>query len=236
MLTQSKNARYNANDKMANIISDNYQLIQVMSRFGIPVGFGDKTVEETCRINGVDCNTFLTVVNFVMDGFAIYDSAPDVSLESLLHYLRQSHIYFIEYFLPEIRRKLIEGISLRSDDVSFLILKFFDEYLREVRTHMEYEEKTVFKYVRSLIDGSDCTDYKITTYSDHHEQVNLKLKELKSLIIRYCPEPSDTNTLNDALYNIYRCEEELKSHCQVEDCLLVPAIMQLERSRLKDNL
>lgn len=221
---------------MANIISDNYQLIQVMSRFGIPLGFGDKTVEETCLINAVDCNTFLTVVNFVLDGSASYDSAPDVSPEALLHYLRQSHVYFLEYFLPQIRRKLIDGISLRSDDVSFLILKFFDDYLHEVRIHMEYEEETVFKYVRSLLDGTDCSDYKIITYSEHHEQVGSKLKELKSLIIRYCPETSDTNLLNDALYNIYRCEEELESHCKVEDCLLVPAIMRLERSRLKDNV
>lgn len=215
---------------MVSLIADNYRLIQVMSRFGIPMGFGDKTVAEVCSDNSVDCTTFLAVVNFVIDGFTNYDSHADVSVKALLHYLRQSHIYFLDYCLPAIRRKLLDGISLRSTDVSFLILKFFDEYMHEVRVHMEYEEETVFKYVNSLLNGETPENYKIATYSQHHDLVSLKLKELKSLIIKYCPTDAKTNLLNDALYDIYRCEDELESHCHVEDCMLVPAILKLERN------
>ncbi|MBD5356479.1 MAG: hemerythrin domain-containing protein [Bacteroides sp.] len=218
---------------MITLIADNYQLIQVMSRFGIPMGFGDKTVTEVCDDAGVDCNTFLTVVNFVMDGYNNFETSPNVSAESLLHYLKQSHIYFLEYCLPAIRRKLLDSIKLRESDVSFLIIKLFDEYVNEVRSHMEYEEMTVFKYVRALLNGDDVDNYHITTYSDHHEQVGSKLKELKTIIIKYCPRDASINLLNAALYDIYRCEEELGSHCQVEDCLLVPAIMKLERQIAK---
>lgn len=219
---------YLPSDKMITLIADNYQLIQVMSRFGIPMGFGDKTVTEVCDDAGVDCRTFLTVVNFVMDGFSNFETSPDVSIESLLHYLKQSHIYFLEYCLPAIRRKLLDSIQLRDSDVSFLIVKLFDEYVYEVRTHMEYEEMTVFKYVRALLAGNSIDNFKITTYSDHHEKVGSKLKELKNIIIKYCPQDAKTNLLNAALYDIYRCEDELQSHCHVEDCLLVPAIMKLE--------
>lgn len=217
---------------MATLIADNYRLIQVLSRFGIPMGFGDKSVAQVCTDNGVDCNTFLTVVNFVINGFASFENTPEVSLDSLLHYLRQSHKYFLEYCLPAIRRKLLDGINFRLSDISVLILKFFDEYLLEVRTHMEYEEKNVFAYVNALIAGNASPDYKIATYSDHHEQVGSKLKELKKIIIKYCPVDSDANILNDALYDIYRCEDELESHCHVEDCILVPAIMNLEKVSL----
>lgn len=214
---------------MANLIADDYRLIQVMSRFGIHMGFGDKTVAEVCADSGVDCATFLAVVNFVVAGFTSFDSSEKLSVEALLHYLRQSHIYFLDYCLPAIRRKLIDGISLRSTDVSFLILKFFDEYMHEVRTHMEYEEMTVFKYVNALLAGENTDGYKIATYSEHHDLVSSKLKELKNIIIKYCPKDARTNLLNDALYDIYRCEDELESHCHVEDCMLVPAIMRLER-------
>lgn len=221
--------KYTPGDKMISLIADNYQLIQVMSRFGIPMGFGDKTVAEVCADNGVDCKTFLAVVNFLVEGFSNFDMDSDVSVKALLLYLKQSHIYFLDYCLPAIRRKLIEGINLRINDVSFLIFKFFDEYTHEVRIHMEYEEKTVFKYVNALISGESAESYKITTYSEHHDLVSTKLKELKSIIIKYCPSDANTNLLNDALYDIYRCENELESHCHVEDCLLVPAIMRLER-------
>ena len=57
--------KYKPTDKMIDLISDNYSLLQVMSRFGLSLGFGDKTVKEVCELNGVDCRTFLIVVNFM---------------------------------------------------------------------------------------------------------------------------------------------------------------------------
>lgn len=219
---------YLPTDKMISLIADDFRLIQVMSRFGIKVGFGDKSVAEVCSEAGVDTNTFLAVVNFVVDGFTNPAALSDLSVESLLQYLRQSHVYFLEYCLPAIRRKLLDGIKLRTTDVSFLILKFFDEYYTEVRAHMEYEERTVFGYVRTLLDGMQLPDFHISTYSDHHEQVSSKLTELKNIIIKYCPDDADANLLNAALYDIYRVEEELSNHCLVEDLMFVPLVERLE--------
>ena len=38
--------KYKPTDKMIDLISDNHSLLQVMSRFGLSLGFGDKTVKE----------------------------------------------------------------------------------------------------------------------------------------------------------------------------------------------
>ncbi len=225
---------YSPSDSMASLISENYSLIHIMTRFGIKIGFGDKTVEEVCSIYGVDTNTFLAVVNFFMEGFTHFDKAQPLSLPSLMQYLKQSHIYFLSYSLPSIRRKLLDGIRVKTNDVSFFILKFFDEYYDEVKTHMEYEEKTVFKYVEDIIEGRLPEDFHISTYSDHHEQVSLRLGELKKILIRYCPEDADPNLINDVLFRIFQCEKELSNHCMVEDALLVPEIKRLEK-RLTDN-
>lgn len=214
---------------MVTLISQDYELIQVMTRFGIKMGFGEKNVAEVCMDAGVDCNTFLAVVNFVVEGFTTLDTSRPISIKSLVHYLKQSHIYFLDYYLPLIRRKLLDGIELNGEDVSFLIIKFFDEYYGELRGHMEYEEKNVFKYIDHLLAGERPDNFHISTYSDHHEQVSTKLGELKNLILRYCPSTADANLLNDALYNIYRCEKELENHCKVEDQILIPEILRLEQ-------
>lgn len=117
--------KYKPTDKMIDLISDNYSLLQVMSRFGLSLGFGDKTVKEVCELNGVDCRTFLIVVNFMAEGFSRLDGdKDDISIPALIDYLRQAHIYFLDFSLPAIRRKLIEAIDCSQDDVAFLILKF----------------------------------------------------------------------------------------------------------------
>ena len=208
--------KYKPTDKMIDLISDNYSLLQVMSRFGLSLGFGDKTVKEVCELNGVDCRTFLIVVNFMAEGFSRLDGDKD------------------DISIPAIRRKLIEAIDCSQDDVAFLILKFFDEYTREVRKHMDYEEKTVFKYVDALIAGNAPKNYQISTFSKHHDQVGEKLTELKNIIIKYCPAKANENLLNAALFDIYACEEGLESHCKIEDYIFVPAILNLER-RMMEN-
>ncbi len=222
--------KYKPGDKMIDLIGDNYSLLQVMSRFRLPLGFGDKTVLEVCEMNHVDCHTFLVVVNFMAEGFSRMDGDTDeLSIPTLMDYLRQAHTYFLEFSLPAIRCKLIEAIDSTESDVSFLILKFFDNYMGEVRKHMEYEEKTVFRYVDALLKGNAPKNYQISTFSKHHDQVGEKLTELKNIIIKYGPSKANNNLLNAALFDIYSCEEGLDSHCKIEDYLFVPAILKLER-------
>ncbi len=220
---------YYPDDSMTRLIAENFSLINVMTRFGIKIGFGDKTVQEVCNEYEVDTNTFLAVVNFMLDGFSSFDCSMPLSITSLILYLERSHTYFLDYSLPAIRQKLVQGIKQRSTDVSFLIMKFFDEYYAEVRKHMEYEEKTVFKYVENLLNGIIPEDFHIATYSEHHEQAADRLGELKKILLRYCPPDADASLMNDALYSICMCENELENHCRVEDALLVPEINRLEK-------
>ena len=53
---------YNQNNRMSDLVCDNYPVLLVMSRFGIALGFGDKSIGEVCRENGVHTETFLADV------------------------------------------------------------------------------------------------------------------------------------------------------------------------------
>ncbi|MBO5380895.1 MAG: helix-turn-helix transcriptional regulator [Bacteroides sp.] len=229
---------FDENDKLSDLICQDYSLLMVMSRFGFSLGFGDKTVGEVCEMQGVDCNTFLAVVNFITKGetFPLKEEEISFSLTSLMDYLKQAHTYFLDFNLPAIRRKLIEAINCSGEDeVSLLILKFFDEYVREVRLHMEYEDKTVFTYVEGLIEGRGSKEYDIATFANNHSQVEMKLTELKNIIIKYYPEKKNNNLLNAVLFDIFNCEQDLIVHCDVENCMFIPAVSVLERKMLKEG-
>ena len=75
---------------------------------------------------------------------------------------------------------------------------------------------------------------KISTFASHHYQIDRKLTELKNIIIKYYPEKENNNLLNAVLFDIFNCEQDLASHCQVEDYMFVPAVAQMER-RVKDE-
>jgi regulator of cell morphogenesis and NO signaling len=172
----NKNTKYLATDKMSDLICENYNLLLVMSRFGLSLGFGDMTVEQVCEQQGVHTGTFLAVVNFVDDEYGVLDHHDHlISLEALMNYLRQAHSYFLDFNLPTIRRKLMDALDYSQNEVAFLILKFFDEYVREVRIHMEYENQTVFEYVKRLLQGEDRLGYEILVFAERHNQIEEKL-------------------------------------------------------------
>lgn len=219
--------KYKASDKLKDLISDNSLLLMVLNRFGISLGFGEKSVKESCDSQNVDVATFLAVANFISNQ---EKDIQGISLKSLIDYLKQAHTYFLDYNLPTIRRRLIESIDCSgNDDVAFLILRFYDEYVIEVRKHMEYENNKVFTYVEGLLNGIRDSRYVIRTFAEKHNTMDTKLKELKDIIIRYYPDQSN-NLLTSVLFDIINCEQDLSLHCQVEDFLFVPAMEELESS------
>ena len=227
---------YESQDKMITLIKDNYSVLQALSSFGINLGFGDKTVAETCEINGVDCHTFLAVVNFTINDLAISEEDELISVPTLLHYLEASHHYYLDFQLPFIRRELEESIN-EQDALGHLMLKFYDEYAQEIKRHMKYEEKTLFPYVQSLIDGKPIPDYNVEMFSKHHDSADKKLRELKLLIIKYLPSDAHLNSkLTATLYDIYNNEDWLHQHAEVENHIFTPAIRRLEKKLKQDDV
>ena len=227
---------YEAGDKMITLIKDNYSVLQALGSFGINLGFGDKTVSETCHINGVDTYTFLAVVNAQLNDITTYEDDDQLDVPTLLHYLKASHAYYLDFQLPFIRRELQESIS-DDDPLGTLIMKLYEEYAQEIRRHMKYEEKTLFPYVESLLEGRPMNDYNVETFSKHHEQTDKKLRELKLMIIKYLPADAHRNNqLTATLYDIYNNEEWLRQHAEVEDHIFTPAIKRLERTTNREDI
>ena len=225
---------YEADDKMISLIRDNYDLLQSLGSFGINLGFGDKTVKETCEDNDVDTYTFLAVVNYTINGYGEFEADEQISVPTLLHYLEASHAYFLDFQLPYIRRELAESLN-EDDSLARLIMRFYDEYAHEIRRHMQYEQKTLFPYVNTLLEGQPASDYNVETFSKHHSSADKKLRELKLLIIKYLPQDGlHNNQLTATLHDIYENEVWLRQHAQVEDHIFVPAIRRMEQA-VKQN-
>lgn len=227
---------YEANDKMISLIADNCDILQSLGRFGLNLGFGDKTVWEVCEEHHVDTFTFLAVVNYSVNGYLDPDASSRYSLPTLLHYLKSSHEYYINFQLPAIRVQLDTALD-HNDSLAHLIMQLYDEYVREMCHHMRYEEKTVFPYVEGLLAGTVVNGYDIETFSKNHGHIDRRLKELKNIIIKYFPNNQyKNNQLIDALHTLYDTETWLEMHTQVEEKIFIPAIKYLEDKSKKDDV
>ncbi len=216
---------------MCDLICDEPALLQMMCRFGIPLGVGDKTVGEVCQENEVDPVTFLAVANYIKQGRDTVEYFVDkVSVKALITYLSQAHAFFLNFQLPNIRRKLLEAVDCsRENEVAYLILRFYDEYMAEVRRHMQHENNRIFTYVNRLLQGELTADYQIGEFARSHVGIDAKLQELKNIVIKYYTRNEGREMLAEVLFDIFNCEADLRTHCAVEDDLFVPAVQRLER-------
>lgn len=223
--------KFTESSKLGDVLTEHYQLLLLLSRFGISLGFGDKTVKSVCDDNNVDCRTFLAVCNYVASG----DSSlyHDVDIKSMMRFLRLAHKYYLEFLLPELRVKLANIVCFLPDDkFSSLVIKLFDSYCEEVRKHLEYEDKVLFDYTERLVSGeSNMPVLSLSSVIRQHDNIDTQLFELKNAMIRYYPAGDNLREVNQVLYDIFAFEDDLKSHCEIEGNLFIPAVVELEMSR-----
>ena len=201
-------------DKMSELLSRDRRAMQIVSRFGIPMGVGEKTIDVVCKDHGIHTPTFLAIVNIE------HGQTDDIDLPTLQMYLRNAHAYFLEFLLPRLRRQLIEAIGPTdtNNQIPLLILRYFDEYVQEIRTHIQHEDEG-----------------RLEVHATDDQHITQKLHELVNLIIKYYPAhskyPFSNELMTTVLLGIYQTEEELQTHCAIEDEILRPAL-----TKQKDHL
>lgn len=229
---------FKPSDKFYRIIERDYRLMQVVARFNITMGFADRTISEVCHMHEVDVHTFLAVINQVvcyLDGQSGFVSLDLVDMPALLGYLKRTHIYLIDYQLPQMRRTLFAAMdSTVQNDVAILLLKYFDLYVTQVQDHVHHEEGDVFAYAEQLMNGQWVEEEK-SMPRRHNEDFVAKLHELLQMFLQYYPQEGVNEELNHVIYDLYRIEEDIRIHCRIEDEMLMPLLRRLEHRRMNQR-
>lgn len=228
--------------KLADVIHHDHNLVPVINRFNIQLGFGEKTIEEITVERNINTDFFLTMLNAYHD----HQYFPKKHLQHfpaslLIEYLKRSHKYYLDKKIPEIET-FIDNLTKEDglDTETFLLLKnFFREYKDELTHHIQKEEENVYPYVKQLEDAiesgnpskellAQMANYSITEYEDDHGDVEEKLYDLKNIIIKYVPPGKSDNNAYKVLHELFMLESDLNDHSRIEDLILVPKVETME--------
>jgi len=199
--------------------------IQIISRFGLEMGVGEQTIEQVCAAHGVHTPTFLAIVNYKV--FKQRALPADIDIPTLQRFLHNAHAYFLDFRLPRLRRSIVEAIipADPATKIPGLILRCYDEFVDEIRTHIEHENAGLFE-----------------EHEHDDERITSKLTEIKNLIIKYYPSPATGNpspvtyTLISVMSDLWHTEQDFADHCAIEDYILRPALTgKDEKRRAKDE-
>ena len=220
--------KFSGKDKVSELVRCDYNILPVLSRLGLPLGFGAQSISQVCAEAQVDEDLFLLIVNFTLSGKIDRDVMARVPASEVAGFLRRSHVYFLGYKFPHIRRNLLNALDEENNNINPAIIQYYDAYMGEVRRNFAYEEDVVFPYVRALEDGGDTGGYCIGEFLRHHDEIGDSLNELKNIIMRYY-RTSRPDVMYDVLVDLYTAEDDLAKHTDIENHILVPMVEKIEK-------
>ncbi|MEA3450411.1 MAG: hypothetical protein U9Q83_00745 [Bacteroidota bacterium] len=224
---------------MADLIHQNYHILPIINRFGIFLGFGNKTIEQICNEKNINIDFFLEIVNVFNDKeyFPLSDSEK-YSFKVLIDYLTKSHEYFLNVKLKNIEQKIDKLIDIcenNSKDIK-LIKNFYLEYKTELFEHIKYENETIYPYVLwlsenegKLMKKTDKYNFRLAEYIDNHTNIEEKIFDLKNLMIKYLKLPIHIELSNEILFELFDFEKDIFDHQNLEEKILIPKAMKLEQ-------
>ncbi len=243
-----KKLLFNPKSRLADIIHLDYRLIPVIGRFGIEFGFGNKTIKEVCNNKGINVWFALEIINSYHDSnYFPKKSLQNFPAKLIIEYLSSTHNYYLKVKIPEIQEyidKMEQNVKPENHKNITLLNGFFNEYKEELRLHLENEDQHVFPYIldidNAMIRGEiDDELYKkiltdsIENYERSHDDAEVKLNDLKNLIIKFLPPVLCKELCQNLLIEIFRLEADIKNHTNIEDKVLIPKVKLMEKKLLE---
>ena len=209
--------------------------ILVFERLGIPMGLMDKSLGEVAEEGGINPHLLLELLHVTLTHSpGIVDVLQPSDGLRIVDFLEQSHKFYSQTAYPRIVA-LIHEMRHGAGDKSFeLVESFFKKYTDEVEEHFAYESQVAFPYVRGVLSGEQpqAGDYSVGVYKSRHEDIEDKLGDLESLLVKYLPMRESYAIRRELFLRIHELGDDLSAHTCIEDHILIPLV---EREELRWN-
>ncbi len=229
-----KKTTFSKDSKFAELMTDDRRLLQLLPRFGIRIGFGDRSVDQVCQMNQVNTDLFLMICEIYSDsGFKPEKhELQSIYMVDLLSYLKASHLYYLDDRFPHIEEHLNRIIDACGQKYGPMLSHFYDEYKQEVIRHIQYyEEEVVFPYIEAMLNGKRTDSYKIDEFEHNHTNIQDTLDDMMNILLKYLPGDILPKERMEISYDIMELSDDLSRHSLIEERILIPCVESLENAQ-----
>ncbi|MCB0446174.1 MAG: iron-sulfur cluster repair di-iron protein [Gelidibacter sp.] len=230
--------------QIGQFVAEDFRTAAIFNKYGIDFCCkGDRTIEEVCDKNNVDCNQLLDeldhVLNSSTDQSIDYKSWP---LDLLAEYIEKKHHRYVEEKTPVLRQfldKLCKVHGQRHPELLEITAHFIASS-RELAAHMKKEELILFPFIKKMVkaqlDGTaiqapqfGTVENPIAMMKDEHENEGERFRQIAKLTDNYTPPSDACNTYKVTFAMLEEFEKDLHLHIHLENNILFPAAIKLEQ-------
>lgn len=222
---------------VGEIAASDLRKAQVFKKYGIDFCCGGKkTLKEACESKGLNPSEIERELN------ATTGPAPlafqEWSPAFLADYIVNTHHAYVRKTLPqltELAAKVVNAHGSQHPELSQigqLVLRLDDELL----SHLAKEEKVLFPYIRSLVQGDAPLQFStietpIAMMEDEHDEAGGIMEEIRSLSKNYTLPPDSCVSYAMLFQMLKDFEDDLHIHVHLENNILFPKAIELDKAR-----
>lgn len=228
-----KKTPFSKDSKLFELMTGDRRLLQLLPRFGIGLGFGDRNVEQVCQTNHVNAELFLMICEIYTDDCFKPErkELQKIDMRDLLAYLKASHRHYLDERFPHIEEHLQRIIDASGQKYGLMLSRFYGEYKQEVMRHIQYyEEEVVFPYIEALLKGQRTDTYKIDEFEHNHSNIQDTLDDMMNILLKYLPGDILPKERIEISLDIMELSDDLNRHSLIEERILIPYVESLENA------
>ncbi|MFC3415891.1 hemerythrin domain-containing protein [Algoriphagus hitonicola] len=232
---------------VGDLVSENYVFASVLHYFGISFyQYPTQSLEQVCKKHKVNPRQLISELE---SWASRKEPTPEElylnPIEVLVAYLKKKHYYFVRQELPFLSN-MISGIvpdpgfhSLMAD-----LRIMFPLFVQDFIHHIHEEESRLFKRIELLQDVEDgnfalydalkiLEKDPVYKLADAHEIHDDEMEGIRKLTSNYSLNSDAPLTMRVLYHELQNFESELIIHAQIEDELLFPKAVELEREAIR---
>jgi regulator of cell morphogenesis and NO signaling len=229
---------------VGEIVATDFRAASVFEHFGIDFCCGGRrSIAEACHNVAADP----AVVERALAALPPVPEHDDSDvtqwpLDRLIDHILTTHHAYVRSSLPTIARylaKLVDVHGARHPELARTATSF-DQMSRDLLQHMMKEERVLFPYIRELAASRDATrtqspfgtvENPIRMMEREHREAGDEMRLIRELTSGYAPPADACTTYRVCLAELAQFERDLHRHVHLENNVLFPAAVQLERRR-----
>lgn len=229
--------------KIQDIVKDDYVNASVLFYFGIAFfEYSDKTLQQVCQEKGLEVSKVIKRLESAPESAENGVAIEEYPIDLIIEYLKHAHYLFVKKRLPYLS-KLIESFETdaaqyqhMAKDLKFVFPLFIEDFIH----HIYQEEDTLFTYIKKLCDykkglGNPSTLFyameqnSLQKFAMEHDQHDDEMRGIRKIADNYTVNNSTPLHVKVIFCELKALEKELITHANVENNILFPKALGLER-------
>lgn len=215
-----------AETPLSSALEQHPALIPLISRFGIRLGLGDKTVATVCGEHGIDTGFLLTLMNtFLFEEYFPEQKLKTFHISQIIDYLSKTNAYYLHFQLPNIERHLGSLIASAGGENKNLTLlgQFFGRFKESLTQSIRYDSDVWFPYCLSLSTDDPSPVVEIPGAEQQETLIGM-LRDLLSIMVRHLTGQYNDNLAYAVIFAITSIERDIRQHSRIRHRILLPAV------------